>query len=360
MIRTLFVATFLSSCLLSTASFAMEDFDPHLDGKKMVHIRFEKQGELDQIIKEYKETGKPISLAVACGSLEMPDKIENAFKSDVPAIENWISLDLYRQDCKEDTTTGGPHIRMDANNERHWQEVAHYLEKNEVKIQTVALTICAPWVSDPIIQDTLLPLVQKEGQVIYPECFRTIACFPQFDIDMECNLTSKYGDFHGGGPFVRGLASYHGSKGNCYQNQEALMASTMKWIGEYTSSKLEAENRLAAKNFVNRVISFNLEYLDNGKLRNDKLEELASSQEWDKVKHLFTKTDEQFAEDYFSYFKEYMNELDFDSSSYKIYYSSQERQNVLYKSAEDYVYPKDGTFKLTGYYGQPSLVLIKK
>lgn len=358
MIRTFMVSTFLTSCLFSTASFAMENFDPHLDAKTMVHIRFEKQGELDQIIKEYKETGKPISLAVACGSLEMPDKIRSGFHSSVPAIENWIGLDLYRQDSWGDITTGGPHIRMDANNAQHWQEIADYLKESNVEVQTVALTICAPWISSSIIQDTLLPLVKKGGQIVYPECFRNTACYPHFEI-LEGSLFSKYGDYYGGGPFVSALERYHGPKGTCYQNQEALLESTMGWIGKYTSSQKEAENRLEAKHFVNRVLSFNTEYLENGKPSWSKLEELGSRGEWDAVKYLFTKTDAQFAEEYFSYFKEYMQELGFDSSSYKICYSSQELKNVLYKGAEDYVYPKDGTFKLTGYFGMPSLVLIK-
>jgi hypothetical protein len=341
--------------LVSTASFAMEEFDPHRDAKTMTHIRFEKQDELNFFVKEYKEKGKPIGLAVACGSLEMPDKIMREFKSKVPAIENWIGLDLYSTDK---STIGGPHIRMDAGNSQHWKEFAHYLKDNEVEVQTVALTICTPGVSSPIIHDTLLPLVKKGGLVIYPQCFHFLAGTCCTSTPMEIVRSEKYGE-----RFFTSLKMYHDPmRADSYHNKDALVYSTIRWIEETPSSMasarffsfkinpIEAEKKLEAKVFVNFISSFKSEYLNNGDLNRYKLRS-----ELKTIKTFFTKTTDEFLENYFIFFNEYMEELGFDSSSYKIFSS-----NKLLKGVELYIYPEDGTFKLTGYCGNPSLVLIKK
>lgn len=369
MLRSFVFSTFLTSCLFSTASFAMDDFDP----RAMQNIRIEKKAELDQFFKEYREAGKPISLAVACGSKEMPEKIAKDFHSSVPAVENWMALDLYITD---QNSWGGPHIRMDAHNPVHWHQVVDYLKENDIEVQTVALTTSFPAFSSSIFQESILPCVKKGGIVVYPECFRIseAGCFA---------LNRKLFSIKYGKKFDTGLWNYYHPDGTCYQNSEALFQETMRWIETTRSSMgtnvgsvdsfdinpIEAEKKLEAKVFVSRIMSVKPEFLDNGKwlhskqvdgtwVHNDiskKLQELGIE-----VCHVvplpvFTKTEKEFAEEYFVFFKDYINELHLNISSYKVYSS----QVPLLEGTEWYDYPKDGSLKLTYYGGLPSLVLIK-
>lgn len=83
MIKSVKYSSFLISLFLSTHSFGMnsEDKDFFDSPQKQSALprqeekfAFEKQEELDQIIKQYRD-GQPVGLAVACGSTEMPNKI---------------------------------------------------------------------------------------------------------------------------------------------------------------------------------------------------------------------------------------------------------------------------------------------
>lgn len=372
MLRGIFFSAFLTSCLLSTVSYAMEG----ADSRTMQNIRIEKKAELDQFIKEYRETGKPISLAVACGSKEMPEKITQYFHSSVPAVENWVGLDLFLTD---QNPWGGPHIRMDVNNTIHWQQVAHYLKENNVEVQTVALTIGFPAFSSSIFQESILPLVKKGGMVVYPECFR-ISEAGRFALNHRHSLHSiKYGK-----NFDTGLWNYYNPEGTCYQNTEALLQDTMGWIeksrssmgtnvgdvGSFDINPIDTEKKLEARAFVSRITSVKTEFLDNGKwlhskqvdgkwIHNDiskKLKELGIEVEYYDPIPVFTKTEDEFSQDYFKFFKDYMDDLKLDISGYKIYSS----QMPLLEGVEWYEYPKDGTLKLTYYGGLPSLVFTKK
>lgn len=347
MLRNFSFLMLLASCVVSTASFAMDD--------DLQNIRFEKQAEMKQFIKEYKETGKPISLAVACGAQEMPYKIRQNFKSSALPTENWIGLDLYLND--QDGSRGGPHVRMDVKNAFHWQQFANYLKENDVEVQTVALTIMEPSISSSILHDIILPFVKKGGHVVYPECFPT-------DLSGKYMVSGiQFGCFSYGNDFEEGLKSFHARNSPWYQNKEKLRVDaedfvqknslTMGGIEKKTFD--ESEKKLEAKVFVNRVTSFKTEYLnDNGRIL---IQAVKTSGMSSKTKPLFNKTEAEFAKDYLGWFKEYMMES-YPSLNYKIYCSSQEQNGELY-GVEDYVYPQDGTFKFTGYGGRPSLVLIK-
>ena len=352
MLRNLPFLALLLSCPLSTTSFAMED-DFNFYHNKLPNICIEKSQELKQFFSEYKEKGKPISLAVACGSWEMPEKIQNAFQSNVPAIENWIALDLYLTD--KDKFRGGPHIRMDVNNTLHWQEVATYLKENGVEVQTVALTILTPSISSPILHDIILPLVKKGGMVVYPQYFSS-------DVKSKFYVsgTSFYCEAYGQ-EFENGLKSYRNPSSSYYLNKETLMETTIRWIGKlpgtiHHSTLGDSEKKFEAKVYINRVASFKEEYFNNGQILTHKIKALGTPT--GHSKHIFTKTEAEFTKDYLGYFKEYMAEA-YPSINYKIYCSSQETKGELY-GVEDYDYPKNGTFKLTGYAGDPSLVVIKK
>lgn len=350
--------TLFASCFFSTTLLASDYFD----FEKMQNIRIEKRSELDRMIEEYNENGKPIGLAVACGSGEMPYKIENDFHSPVPAIENWIALDLYLTD--NDPIRHGPHIRMDAGNTLHWQQVAAYLNENRVKVQSVALTIWLPSVSSPILHETILPLVKEGGTVVYPDCFRTKRP-SDFIIDIgNFKLASRY---YPGNSFDEGLSSFYHPVGKCYQDKEALIQETMHWIEKVPGcfgdmlriSSIEAEKKLEAKVFVDRISSIKLDCLKEGKWDYDKLEAEGKINFYAGFKFyddFYSKTEKEFAQNYFAWFKESLNELGFASSSYKLYASKEH----LIEGLEPYEYPKDGTYSFTGYAGYPSLVLIKR
>lgn len=387
--KTNIILSLLATCLLSTTSFAMEPLETYVDMEKEKEIRFIRKATIEQYIKEYKEKGKPISLAVACRLGEMEEKITEhlwGFASSVPAIENWVSLDL----CDAQ-------ILMDATNADHWKQTVGCFKENNVEFQTVALTICAPQVSSAILRDTIWPLVKKGGTVIYPECFRTGNPFIFWErgaynslfsnnVHVRCsgNLSShKYGT-----KFDEGLWHYHNPQGRYYQNKEALVEYAMGWMDGTTRAVLqpsasgsdvcinpvEPEKRLEAKVFANCITSVKPEFLKDGEwlyedrqlrdgliLREYKILETlkALGIKIDAfridVRPLFSKSQNEFAEDYYAFFKDYMRELGFDESSYKLYASKEH----LLKGLEVYEYPKDGTFKPTGYRGWPSLVLRK-
>ncbi len=356
----LIYSAFLISLMISSASFAMEEegwedsSHSYSDLRKLKEIRIEKAAELDRILEEYREKGRPIGLAVACGSEEMPKKITEMFGSKVPVKENWISLDLLLTDS--DSCRRGPHIRMDATNEHHWQQVVKYLKGKEIEVSTVAFTAFGPDIDSDLLRKTIMPVVKTGGLLIYPGYFPTdygdnrSADRVEFG-DLIVNfgaLRSQY-DPH----YLSDLKNYHDPKGAFYHKEKELEKSTREWIKEFANrDEGEARQKLRARVYVNRVVSFNPDYLtqvQKGKLiRKDYLSPYPISQ-------LFLKTDKDFTRDYLTYFKDYMTEIGFDSSSYKTY--SKEKAEIY--GVEEYVYPEDGTFDLAPY-DRPSLVFIKQ
>ncbi len=353
----------LTSFLFSTITFAMEDekFD-HLEfsqNPSAFKVRFEKREELNEMILQYKMNGKPISLAVACGAKEMPRKIIDLFNSLKPANEQWVGLDLYLTD--EDEYRSGPHIRMDATNKAHWEQVIQYLKDNEVEVDTVAFTAFAPSVNSALLREIIMPIVKKGGRLVYPAYFaikvrqnESADCMyfgPQLLILNGRDLRGpKYLD-----EFKSSLKGYYMDQNSGYfKDTQALEASIMAWDGmeEFTE---DAERRLAVKVFANRVTSFNSIYVD--KVLKRQLLPV-------NVDELFLKNPDEFSRDYIAFFRQYMTEIGFDPTSYKIYskptHDSEEQENInlaeLYE-VEEYIYPQDGTFDLAGY-GNPSLVLI--
>ncbi|OJW52544.1 MAG: hypothetical protein BGO67_06305 [Alphaproteobacteria bacterium 41-28] len=358
----LIYSAFLISLIASSASIAMEGNEK--DESETVRLlpvekenksedidwflhpspnsQIEKPDELADMIKEYREKGKPIGLAWACHRDEMPKKIRKVFKSKTSPIENWISLDI--QDC---------HIRMDARNEQHVVQVCNWLKENGIEVSTVAFTAFGLDVNTPSWL-SVYSVVKKGGLLIDPTYFPTYHRNPSADYSEFGDIFLGYNDtmdISYGNHFYQDVQNYHVTGGKFYQNQEALIASTMDWIEEKARHKGEAGKRLAAKVYANRVVSFKAElvsqwlpFIQNA----DVLNEDASQ--------LFSKRPEDFTRDYISYYREFMTEIGFDSSSYKVY--SGNKADIY--GVTKYVYPEDGTYSRIGYGGNISLVVTKQ
>lgn len=146
-------------------------------------IRIERFPELHSIITSYKENGKPIALAVACGQYEIPFELslrreerQNFMMKELhPPIqdvikpnrikESWVALDLLLTD---NNLMGGPHVRMDAGRENHWCQIIEYLKEKRVEISTIAMTAYGPDYSSRIVKNVLWPLLHQGGRIIYP------------------------------------------------------------------------------------------------------------------------------------------------------------------------------------------------
>jgi hypothetical protein len=370
--KKLMYPLFTVSLLISCSSFAMdnETIDSHFSFNQPIQqkdILFEKQDEINQMIKEYHTKGTPISLAVACGSTEMPNKIKNEFKSLAPAKEQWLALDLLLTD--KDKYRSGPHIRMDAMNVYHWSQLANYLKEQKVEVETIAFTAFGPGINSDLLKETIMPMVKKGGQLVWPSYFPTDTghnksadiqgvgdiWFQGSVLMTDYTLTNEDGRYINKGCFFDNLKDYHFPEGKFYNNKEALFEATLEWIRK---DQNKAKREFAAKSYVNRIVSFDPKKITD--LLNYKIRRRNDPN----ASFLFLKTPEEFTKDYIEYFREYMTEIGYDESSFKIYSHAfpneftKENQAELF-GVEEYNYPKDGTFDLAGY-GRPSLVLFKK
>lgn len=326
--------------------------------KTQKNIIFEKQEEINQMISEYHNKGKPINLAVACGSTEMPNKIKNEFKSLSPAKEQWLALDLLLTD--KDDYHSGPHIRMDAIDTDHWSQLCKYLKEQKIEVETIAFTAFGPDIHSDLLKETIMPIVKKGGRLVWPSYFSTnysdnksadIMTFGNIFF-MRYMLQTNYNKFNSTeeSPFLKDVKNYHSSEGDFHNNKEALFEATLKWTASPSMGESEAAKELAAKVYVNRVISFKSELLDdllNYKIRRNDQD----------ASFLFSKKPEEFTKDFIGFFREYMTKIGYEESSYEIY---SDNCAELYGVTE-YKYPQDGTYSLVGYSGSsPSLVLFKK
>lgn len=355
----------LTSLLFSSITFAMDNEDiiyDYFSYYKRPDICIEKADELNNMIYEYKSNGTPISLAVACGSKEMPKKIIKGFHSEQPVNEQWIALDLLLTD---DSPAGAPHIRMDATNRRHWEQFAQYLKDNGIEVSTVAFTAFGPPVNSEILREIIMPIVKKGGHLVYPNYFSVNHCnnpeysqsadrryFGTFMIRMRNKLIIK-GCFNGKDCstfFSNTLKGYYIDENSGYfQDRQALEEHIMKW--DQLQEMQPAERDLAAKVFINRAIHYNI----------------LEGQYADPLNHdanvLFSRTPDEFSRDYIDFFRDYMTKIGFNPTSYKIYsksyYGPEEINLIKFYGTEPYVYPKDGTFNFL-YGGGLSLVLIKQ
>jgi hypothetical protein len=323
-------------------------------------IVFEQPEAVKKIINEYHDHGKPIGLAVGCQLGNMESNITSFYGSTVQPKENWIALDIKNA-----------HIWMDVTDKAHWQQLSQYLKEHKVEIQTVALTGMKPDISSPILNDSILPLMQKGGLIVYPECFQLTDCFNQ----QHGLYSKKYG-----GNWEKGISSYHNHKSLSYHNKEALIQETVGWIDQARGTfgwgfyadvmPTPAAKRLEAKFFVSQISALKSAMLTDGEFDYSKWAGYITDGEFDFNKWkkniempcysapfiLYTKKPNEFYEEYFIFFKEFMSESGYSSSIYKIY---ADPDNVV-NGIEPYTYPKDGAFKLTGLRGEPSLVLFKQ
>lgn len=364
--KKLMYPLFAVSLLISCSSFAMdnENIDSNFSFNQQIQqkdILFEKQDEINQMIKVYHTKGTPISLAVACGSTEMPNKIRDKFKSLAPAKEQWLALDLLLTD--KDEYRSGPHIRMDATDKNHWSQLCNYLKEQKVEVETIAFTAFGPGINSDLLKETIMPIVKKGGQLVWPSYFPTDFGYnTSADIQVVgnisfngCVLITAYNENNHEGCFFENLKDYHFAEGKFYNNKKALFEATLEWI---RLDKNKAKKELAAKAYVNRIASFDPKKIE------DLLDYKISRRNDHNASFLFLKTPEEFTKDYIGYFREYMTQIGYDESSYNIYSHAfpdkftKENQAELF-GVEEYNYPKDGTFDLAGYF-RPSLVLFKK
>lgn len=295
-------------------------------------------------------------------------KFRDTFGSKVPPIERWIALDLYLTD--EDPYRSGPHIRMDANNEDHWRQVADYLTQHDVQVQTVAFTAFGPSLESDILKKTILPIVKKGGLCIYPGYFATeYSSNTSADVDVFgdiwfCPIQGLlFPRFHD--QFLQDVREYHISK---IVTSKDLLLNLMKdekhpiYFDVIRRGKLysDAYKKLIAKIYVNRVSSFKPEYLDNKVWR-----ALSSKAREEVIKTAFSKLPEDFTRDYIVYFREYMEEIGYSPTTYESYSKAIPNRDgsianlAQYYGVTEYVYAQDGTFDLSSY-NRPSLVLIKQ
>ncbi|OJW51006.1 MAG: hypothetical protein BGO67_11755 [Alphaproteobacteria bacterium 41-28] len=309
------------------------------------HISIDEPEKLAEMIRQYREDGKPIGLAWACHTDEMPEKITEFFGSKVSAVENWISLDV--SNC---------HIRMDATKKTHIKQVCNWLNEHGIKVSTIAFTCIAPEPDSSLVQKHILPIVKEDGSLIFPGYFpshytfnSSADCkeFGNLRVDSFGRLVTKYKkkDID---HFKSDLFNYHNPKGVFFHNEEAFLASTLSWIEEFTDRKGEAGKKLAAGVYMNRIIFFKPEH-----------RVIENTFEFDgvKVNNLFSKSPDEFTRDYIQSYRDYLNEIGFDPSLYRI--CAKKPQADLFR-VEEYVYPEDGTYDVTGHTSQASLVLIKK
>lgn len=350
----------LAFLFFSTITFAMGPEESILCGgwidhcyanPKRFNVNFEKLEELKYMIREYHQNETPISLAVACGSKEIPNKIIDLFESKEPAKEQWIGLDLLLTD---EDDRGGPHIRMDATNEIHWKQVVQYFKDNNVKVNTVAFTAFAPPVNSDTLRKDIMSIVKEGGRLIFPGRFAIDG--HMFNKSADCEYTGIFPVVLNGytikklnhvDAFMTALTNYHIKQNSGYfENEQALKEHIMGWDGMKAITD-DAERRLAAKVFANRIMCFRIEYVRNI------LEHRMIPEDFNE---LFSKNYKELSRDYIAFYREYMAEIGFDPTSYMIYTKDPELAELC--KIEEYFYPQDGTFDLAGY-GSPSLVITK-
>jgi hypothetical protein len=365
--KKLLSSTFLVSLLFITPTFAMmEEKEEGAFGPPLLqtvslenqdkgeydwsynpppHISIDEPEKLAEMIRQYREDGKPIGLAWACHTDEMPEKITEFFGSKVPPVENWISLNLHN--C---------HIRMDATKKTHVKQVCNWLNEKGIKVSTVAFTCIPPAIDSFLLRKHIMPIVKEGGSLIFPGYFPS---HYTFNLSADCD---EFGDLrvNNFGRFITkykkkdidhfklDLSKYHNPEKAFFHNEEALLASTLSWIEEFTGRKKEAGKKLAARVYINRIIFFKPEHL-----------EIENPREFDgvKVNNLFSKSPDEFTCDYIQSYRDYLNESGFDPSLYRI--CATKPYADLF-GVEEYVYPKDGTYDVTGRTSRASLVLIKK
>lgn len=239
-LRTLDLSSFVPSSLVCEELVPSRD---EIKGEihstdKLQHIKVRLPIDLERIINEYKETNKPISIAVSCGDRELPWRANVAARMNDPSRpvyddfwddldeakidyginkENYISIDpLLGITCNKAVNRGAGHIIMDAMNSKHWQQFAEFLKGNSLKIHQIIFTagMGDPQTSLLEKNNTILPtqleILEPTGKLVEPyfltyyenfnENFGLFPVFPTFqsvnsrgEVSLRSSLCPKLG-----------------------------------------------------------------------------------------------------------------------------------------------------------------------
>lgn len=169
------------------------------------HIKIRLPLDLQRILSEYRENGKPISIAVSCGDRELPwreyltgtlgrDDVNSNDDHSDPTLqfssspidhkknkENFISIDPILGISPDMVEIGGSgrgagHIVMDATNFDHWKQLAEFLKQNNIKVHQIIFTagMGGPAVNlelNPELVKTQLSMLESSGKLIEPYFF---------------------------------------------------------------------------------------------------------------------------------------------------------------------------------------------
>lgn len=221
---------------------SVEEVEGHIYDRELTQIKIRLPIDLKRIFDEYHQSGKPISLAVACGDRELPWRANiaalhndssrpnsesdwNSFGHMLPLnydanSENFISIDpllgipstILEGSAHNSNLIGrgAGHLVMDAMKLEHWRQLAKFFEINNIKIHQIIFTtgMGSPTSSlefSPEFFATQLSMLEAKGKIVDPyflngnnadKCFSSLRrMFSPYAENQEWWLQSaRYGD----------------------------------------------------------------------------------------------------------------------------------------------------------------------